>query len=52
MTTTQYVPTRTGMTVDAFKRALLDNLYYIPGNCLPFYGKCGKLSPWLSNCRK
>ena len=31
MTTTQYVPTRTGMTVDAFKRALLDNLYYILG---------------------
>jgi hypothetical protein len=31
MTTTQYVPTRTDMTVDAFKRALLDNLYYIPG---------------------
>lgn len=31
MTTTQYVPTRTGMTVDAFKRALLDNLYYIQG---------------------
>ena len=26
--------------------------YAIVGNCLPFYGKCGKLSPWLSNCRK
>lgn len=31
MTTTQYVPIRTGMTVEAFKRAFLDNLYYILG---------------------
>jgi len=26
--------------------------YERDGNCLPFYGKCGKLSSWLSNCQK
>ncbi len=31
MTTTRYVPTRTGMTVEAFKHAFLDNLYYLQG---------------------
>lgn len=31
MTTSTNAPTRTGMTVEAFKRAFLDNLYYLQG---------------------
>ena len=30
-----YIHTRTGMTVDAFKRAFLDNLYYVQGKDMP-----------------
>ncbi|MFN8473139.1 MAG: glycogen/starch/alpha-glucan phosphorylase [Anaerolineae bacterium] len=30
-----YIHTRTGMTADAFKRAFLDNLYYVQGKDMP-----------------